>query len=321
LSAPIKKFLKIIIPIVLGIFLVCYSYYSTSPEDRQKIYEAILNANLIWVSISILIGILSHFSRAIRWVYLLKPLGYKPKLLNSFLIILISYFANVLIIRSGEFLRATALNTYEDVPFEKGFGTIVTERIIDVIMLLLIITIAFFLQADIILEILNKNGIGLIGSLLILLIGIIGLVITIRIIKKSTGAFALKIKTFLTGMLDGIMSISKMKNKWSFVFHTFFIWGCYIAMFWVIKFTVLDTINLPLSAFLVAFVAGAFAMATTNGGLGFFPIAVSAALLVYGVNENSGTAYGWIMWTAQTLMVVVFGAISFVLLPLLNRNR
>ena len=92
-------------------------------------------------------------------------------------------------------------------------------------------------------------------------------------------------------------------------------------MFWIIKFTVLETINLPVGAFLVAFVAGAFAMATTNGGLGFFPIAVGAALTVYGVSENSGKAYGWIMWTAQTLMVVVFGAISFVLLPLLNRKQ
>lgn len=321
MSNSIKKFLKIFVPIALGVFLVWYSYSSTSIEDRQNIYESIRNANLIWVSISIFIGILSHFSRAIRWVYLLKPLGYKPRLTNSFLIVLISYFANILILRSGEFLRATALNTYEGIPFEKGFGTIVTERIIDVIMLLLIIATAFFLQADIIIELLNKNGIGLVGSLLILLIGIIGLIICIRIIKKSTMPIALKIKNFLTGMLDGILSISKMENKIAFILHTIFIWSCYIAMFWVIKFTVLDTIDLPLGAFLVAFVAGAFAMATTNGGLGFFPIAVSAALVVYGVNENSGTAYGWIMWTSQTLMVVVFGAISFVLLPLLNRNR
>ncbi|GMN09746.1 lysylphosphatidylglycerol synthase transmembrane domain-containing protein [Croceitalea sp. MTPC9] len=321
MSDSTKKFLKTFIPIALGTFLVWYSYSSTSEEDRKNIYSAVKNADLLWVFISISIGVLSHFSRAIRWVYLLKPLGYKPKLSNSFLIVLISYFANILILRSGEFLRATALNTYEDIPFEKGFGTIVTERIIDVIMLLLIIVLALFLQADIILEILNSNGIGLFGSLAVLITGVFGLIIAIRIIKKSTSPFALKIKNFLTGMLDGVLSISKMKNKWAFVFHTFFIWGCYIAMFWVIKFTVLDTINLPVGAFLVAFVAGAFAMATTNGGLGFFPIAVSAALMVYGVSENSGLAYGWIMWTAQTLMVVVFGAISFVLLPLLNRNR
>lgn len=321
MNSSLKKILKIAVPILIGAGLVFYSFSSTSPEDREKILESIQNANLVWVFLSIFIGILSHVSRAIRWNYLLAPLGHKPKLINNVLIILISYFANTLVLRSGEFLRATALNTYENVPFEKGFGTIVTERIIDVIMLLLIIAAALLFQTDVILGILQENGIGLVGSLLLLLVGVLGLYIAIRIIKKSTSNFAIKIKTFLNGLLDGVLSIFKMKNKAAFIFHTFFIWACYIGMFWVIKFTVPETTELPLGAFLVAFVAGAFAMAATNGGLGLFPIVVTAALSVYGVSKTSGDAYGWIMWTAQTLMVVVFGTISFIVLPLLNRNR
>lgn len=321
MNSSLKKILKIAIPILIGAGLVFYSFSSTSPEDREKILESIQNADLVWVFLSIFIGILSHISRAIRWNYLLAPLGHKPKLINNVLIILISYFANTLVLRSGEFLRATALNTYESVPFEKGFGTIVTERIIDVIMLLLVITAALLFQTDVILGILQENGIGLVGSLLLLLVGVLGLYIAIRLIKKSTSNFAIKIKTFLNGLLDGVLSIFKMKNKAAFIFHTFFIWACYIGMFWVIKFTVPETTDLPLGAFLVAFVAGAFAMAATNGGLGLFPIVVTAALSVYGVSKTSGDAYGWIMWTAQTLMVVVFGTISFIVLPLLNRNR
>nr|WP_298924053.1 lysylphosphatidylglycerol synthase transmembrane domain-containing protein [uncultured Allomuricauda sp.] len=321
MNSSLKKILKIAVPILIGVGLVFYSFSSTSPEDREKILESIQNANLVWVFLSIFIGILSHVSRAIRWNYLLAPLGHKPRLINNVLIILISYFANTLVLRSGEFLRATALNTYENVPFEKGFGTIVTERIIDVIMLLLIIAAALLFQTDVILGILQENGIGLVGSLLLLLVGVLGLYIAIRIIKKSTSNFAIKIKTFLNGLLDGVLSIFKMKNKAAFIFHTFFIWACYIGMFWVIKFTVPETTELPLGAFLVAFVAGAFAMAATNGGLGLFPIVVTAALSVYGVSKTSGDAYGWIMWTAQTLMVVVFGTISFIVLPLLNRNR
>ncbi len=321
MNTTVKKTLKLVIPIAIGVALVLYSYHSTTPEDRDKIFEAIKNADLFWVAMSVLIGILSHISRAIRWNYLLEPLGYKPKLRNNLLIILISYFANSLVLRSGEIIRATALTTYEEVPFEKGFGTIVTERIIDVIMLLLVILIALVLQTDIILGILEENGIGLVGSIGILAVGIVGLVISIRIIQKSTSAFALKIKNFLKGLLDGVLSIFKMKRKAAFLFHTLFIWSCYIAMFWVIKFTVPETSELPIGAFLVAFVAGAFAMATTNGGLGLFPIAVTAALSVYGVSKTSGDAYGWIMWTAQTMMVVVFGAISFLVLPLLNRNK
>ncbi|WP_422857954.1 lysylphosphatidylglycerol synthase transmembrane domain-containing protein [Flagellimonas sp. S174] len=321
MSTSLKKFLKIAIPILIGLGLVYYSYTSTTPDDRARIFEAIKSADPIWVFLSIFIGILSHVSRAIRWNYLLEPLGYRPKLINNILIILTSYFANTLVLRSGEILRATALNTYEKVPFEKGFGTIVTERIVDVIMLLLVITAALLVQTDVILGILEENGIGLVGSLVLLLVGVLGLVIAIRLIKKSTSSFALKIKTFLNGLLDGVMSIFKMKRRGAFIFHTFFIWACYIGMFWVIKFTVPETTELPLGAFLVAFVAGAFAMATTNGGLGLFPIVVTAALSVYGISKTSGDAYGWIMWTAQTLMVVVFGTISFMVLPLLNRNR
>jgi len=276
---------------------------------------------MFWVGLSVAIGILSHVSRAIRWNYLLEPLGHKPRISNNVFIILISYFANLFIIRSGEILRATALNTYENVPFEKGFGTIVTERIIDVIMLLLIILAAFLFQAEIILGILEENGIGLVGSIGLIGIGILGLIIAIRVIRKSKSALALKVKSFLNGLLDGILSVFKMKQKVGFVFHTLLIWSCYIGMFWVIKFTVPETEDLSLGALLVAFVAGAFAMATTNGGLGLFPIVVTAALSFFGISKTSGDAYGWIMWTAQNLMIVVFGAISFLVLPLWNRNR
>ena len=188
-------------------------------------------------------------------------------------------------------------------------------------MLLLVITTALLFQTDVILGLLKENGIGLLGSIILLIVGVLGLYIAIRIIKKSNFTFAIKIKSFLNGLLDGVLSVFKMKHKTAFIFHTFFIWGCYIAMFWIIKYTVVETIGLPFGAFLVAFVAGSFAMAATNGGLGLFPIAVSAALTVYGISENSGKAYGWIMWTAQTAMVVIFGTISFILLPLLNRNR
>ena len=249
MNASLKKFLKIAVPILIGLGLVYYSYTSTTPEDRERIFEAIKRANPIWVFLSIFIGILSHVSRAIRWNYLLEPMGYRPKLMNNILIILTSYFANTLVLRSGEILRATALNTYEKVPFEKGFGTIVTERIIDVIMLLLVIAAALLVQTDVILGILEENGIGLVGSLVLLLVGILGLVIAIRIIKKSTSSFAVKIKTFLNGLLDGVMSIFKMKRRGAFIFHTFFIWACYIGMFWVIKFTVPETTELPLGAF------------------------------------------------------------------------
>lgn len=321
MSESLKKTLKIILPIALGVFLVCYLYYSTTPEQRTEIVNHIKSANPFWMGVSIVIGLLSHLSRAIRWNYLLEPLGYKPKVHNNMFIVLTSYLANLGIPRSGEFLRATELATYEDVPFEKGFGTIVSERIIDVVMLLTIILIAFLFQADLIMGFMNESGIGIYGGLLMLLAGIAGLLLTIRIIKNSTSAVAQKIKLFLSNMLEGIMSIFKMKNKWQFIFHTFFIWIAYVVMFWVIKFTLPATADISMAALLVAFVGGAIAMTTTNGGFIAYPLFVGTSLQLFGLDFNNAQAFGWIMWIAQTLMVVVFGAISFILLPLLNRNK
>ncbi|WP_419212916.1 lysylphosphatidylglycerol synthase transmembrane domain-containing protein [Maribacter sp. X9] len=321
MTGALKKSLKTILPIALGVFLVWYSYSSTTPENRKEILFYIKEANPFWVSLSVFLGILGHISRAIRWNFLLEPLGYKPRLFNNVLIILTSYFANLGIPRTGEVLRATALTTYENVPFEKGFGTIVTERVIDVIMLLSIILTAFLLQTDIIMEILLERGFNSKGLLLLVGFGVIGLLLFILLIKKSKNSFAKKIRNFIKGLLDGIFSIFKMKHKWLFLFHTFFIWACYIGMLWVIKFTVPETIDLTLSQLLVAFVAGAFAMATTNGGIGLYPIAVRSALTIFGISAVSGDAFGWIIWISQTLMIVVFGTISFLLLPLLNRNK
>ncbi|TAI47854.1 lysylphosphatidylglycerol synthase transmembrane domain-containing protein [Flagellimonas allohymeniacidonis] len=321
MSPLLKKFLKIFVPIGFGLFLVWYSYYSTSPEERKQILYYISNADLFWVSISVALGILSHLSRAIRWNHLLEPLGYRPKIINNLFIVLIAYFANLGIPRSGEVLRATALATYEKVPFEKGFGTIVTERVVDLLMLLLVILITLGLQTDVILAFLEEKGVNFLGAFGILAMGILGLLVATRLIRRSKSKFALKLKAFLNGLLEGVLSVFKMKRKWWFIFHTLLIWGCYVAMFWVIKYTVEETHQLSISELLVAFVGGAFAMSTTNGGIGLYPIAVSAALGIYGISSVSGDAFGWIMWISQTLMVVVFGAISFLVLPLLNRNR
>lgn len=317
----LKKVLKTILPIAFGIFLVWYSYYNTTTEDRQQILYYIKEADLMWVGLSVLLGMLGHISRAVRWNYLLEPLGYKPKIRNNVLIILMAYFANLGIPRTGEFLRATALTTYEGVPFEKGFGTIVTERVIDVIMLLIIVAIALFLQTEIILEFFQERGFDFNGLLILTGGGLLTMALFFFFVKKSSHPFAKKIKGFVKGLFDGVFSIFKMKYKWAFVVHTIFIWATYIGMMWIIKFTVPETIGLSLGELMVAFVAGAFAMATTNGGIGLYPIAVSKALAIFGISAVSGDAFGWIMWIPQTLMIVVFGAISFLILPLWNRNR
>lgn len=321
MNLSLKKTLKLIVPILIGVFLVLYWYLKTSPENREQILFYIKEADVFWVSVSLLLGIIGHVSRAIRWNYLLEPLGYRPKLLNNVLMIFMAYLANLGVPRTGEILRATALTTYEGVPFEKGFGTIVTERVIDLIMLLIVVIITLFLQTDIIITFFEQRGFNASGLIILGIAGFAAGLIFFLFIKKSKNAIAQKIKMFVKGLLDGVFSIFKMRKKWAFVFHTILIWACYIGMMWVIKYTVPETSHLSLNEIMVAFVFGAFAMATTNGGVGLFPILVSKALGLFGISSVSGDAFGWIMWIAQTLMNIVFGAISFILLPLLNRNK
>ena len=156
-----NRYLKIFFPPFLGIFFIYLSINSTSIEERKLIISYIKNADLKYIFISIFFGILSHLSKAFRWKYLLQPLGYKPKFINSILAVLISYIANLGVPRSGEILRATTLSSYEKIPFEKLFGTIVAERIVDLLILLSLIFLTFILQFELIWEILNKRATNL----------------------------------------------------------------------------------------------------------------------------------------------------------------
>ena len=166
-----------------------------------------------------------------------------------------------------------------------------------------------------------KDGVSgtIISILMIIVLGIIGL-ISLKLIQRAKHGFLLKVKTFVNGLVEGALSILKMKNKWAFIFHTIFIWLMYIAMFYACTFAIPETTNLSFTAIIVGFVVGGLSMALTNGGLGTYPIFVASALTLYGVAENPANAFGWIMWTAQSLMVIVFGGLSMILLPIYNRK-
>jgi hypothetical protein len=139
--------------------------------------------------------------------------------------------------------------------------------------------------------------------------------------KRNNSPFIQKLKTFLNGLVEGVLSIRTMPNKGAFIAHTLFIWVMYVAMFYVVKWTVPETSSLGLNAMLPAFVIGGLTISATNGGIGIYPFSVSLMLSAFGVSNESGLAFGWIMWTAQTLMILVFGSLSFFVLPLVNRKK
>jgi uncharacterized protein (TIRG00374 family) len=264
---------------------------------------------------------LSHLSRAYRWQFLLAPLGYKPRFVNSVMAVLVAYLVNLLVPRAGEIARATTISKYEKIPFEKALGTIVSERIADVIILLGITLLAFVLQTELISEYLFKEE-GESSHLKYYIVAALGIAgfLFYRLIKNSSNPIINKIQKFVHGLIQGAISIFRMKNKWWFIFHTLFIWLMYVLMFYVVTFAIPETQNLPFGAIIVGFVVGGISMALTNGGLGTYPIFVASALSLYDVPLNPALAFGWIMWTAQTLMVLIFGGLSFLLLPIYNRN-
>jgi len=236
--------------------------------------------------------------------------------------VFVAYFSNLGVPRSGEVLRATTLATYENIPFEKAFGTIVAERIADLIMTLIIISLALFVQFDTIVNLLKtkipNNPIQLIG---IGLFSLLLLLFLFKKIQKSNHKIIVKIKSFILGLKEGITSILKMKQKWAFIFHTIFIWTMYVLMFYVVFFSIEETKTPTLAAVLTSFVTGSFAVATTNGGFLAYPIAIEKTLVLFGFAAEPSQAVGWIMWSAQTVLTIVLGVISFFYLPIYNRRK
>lgn len=321
ISKKIKQLLKVYLPLVIGLFLLAYSYFSTSPEERLKIWVTIKNADFFWISISLLFGFISNYSRALRWKYMLIPLGCKPRITNSFFAVMFGYLSNLGIPRSGEVLRGATLATYENISFDKSFGTIVAERVVDMLMLLLIIGVTVLMQADEIFQFFTDYSVNLWFGIVGLIFLLILFYIFLRLIRHLEYSFIKKIKPFFEGLWEGIISISRMKHKKLFIFHTLLIWGMYIAIFWVTKYSIPATEHLNAGAILVAFIAGSFSISVTSGGIGLYPIAVAYSLFFFGVDKESGEAFGWILWSSQTLLVVVLGVISVIFLPIVNKKR
>ncbi len=310
-----KTILKISIPLLLGIALC---WYSLSKISIEVLVQHFKNADYRWISLGLLFGLFSHMSRAYRWKFMIEPLGYSLRFSNSLMAVFATYIINYTIPRAGEITRASILANYEGVPFEKGFGTIVAERVADLVMLFAIILIALFLEFEFIynffIDRFDPYKI-IIGVLILVVLAIL----IFFFIKRSATKFALKIRTFVNGLIEGILSIFKMKQKWAFIFHTLFIWIMYLLMFYVTTFSIEGTSGIPIAAILIGFISASFSIAATNGGIGSYPVAVFAAFSIFNIAEEPSIAFGWIMWSSQTLMLVLFGGLSLIYLPIYNR--
>lgn len=322
MRANYKKIVLTLLPITLGVFLIWLPLSKLSVEDFETIKNAFKNANYYWILFALFLGFLSHASRAFRWKYLLHPLGYKLSFTNSLLAVFAGYLVNLGIPRAGEVTRAASIAKYENIPFEKAFGTIVAERIADIFMLLLVILLALLFQFDLIWNLITaklpKNPLQII---LYLAVFILCLFIFYALLKKLSPSLFYRIKSFTRGLIEGGMSILNMEHKTFFILHTLFIWIMYVLTFYFASFALPETSNISIGALLTGFIVGSLSIAATNGGIGTYPLGVQQALILYSIPALPALTFGWINWTSQTIGIILFGALSFFLLPLVNNSK
>lgn len=320
MNRSLSKFLQITIPLGLGVFLIWYIYESFTPEQLEETKTYFADANYGFVFLAVALSLLSHISRAYRWNFMLEPLGHRARLSNSFMAISVAYLMNIFIPKSGEVSRAIVLDKYENVPFQKGFGTIISERVVDLLFLIIYTTVALIIEFDILYEYV-MNSIP--SSILYLLTGSI-LLIAVSIplyIKFSKSNVNKKLKSFVIGLKEGIFSILKMRQKGAFLFQTILIWILYILSFYTALHALPETANIPFGTVIITFVVGSFTIAFTNSGLGTYPAAIAGILSIYGIATTAGVAFGWIVWISNITSIVIIGVLSLILLPIYNRKR
>ena len=296
-------------------------YYSFKDISFSEFKEYFTKINYLWVFVGIFLGALSHISRSYRWKFLIEPLGYKLGFINSVLTVFSAYLINYTVPRAGDIARGTMISKYENIPFEKAIGTIVAERAVDVLCILIIILIGLIIEFDKIsnklIDFVEESDFSTV--ILSVLIAVIVTATVYFVIKRFK--FYKKIKSFLSGLIDGITIIFKMKNRNQFIFHSIFIWLMYVLMFYFTSKAFVDLNQVTFFQLTISFTLAALSIMLSNGGIGIYPLAVEESLGWYGVQSATGLAFGWVMWLSQTLMVVIFGGLSLFVLPFINRSK
>lgn len=304
----------------MGVFLIIYTYNSFTEEQIQKMKSYFVNANYYFVFFSGILAFIGYVLRAYRWKYTLEHIGYPSDFKFNLAAVSIGYFLNLTIPRSGEISRAALLTKYKNVPFDKGFGTIISERIVDFIILLFFIFSAILLEFSTLKNFLLKY-IPLNKLIFILVFGVLIGIVGLYLLMYSKSKIIIKIREKIEGLTEGILSVFKMPNKWIFLGYTLLIWFTYVLMFYSVIFALEETRIITFSAVLVAFVIGSLTIAFTNGGFGFFPVLIAEILVLYQIPIEAGNAFGWIVWTSQLVVTIVFGGLAFLILPTFTKKE
>ena len=310
------KVLKYILFLLISSVLM---YLAFKDQNISEIISKLSTVKYEWLIISILFGALAFASRGLRWIYLINALGYKASKKNSINSVAVGYLTNILIPRAGEISRCTSLQQVERIPFDKLFGTIILERVIDfaILITLILITLLYkFKEINVFFKEVFGESSGNIFSNPILLF-LIGFVLVIFIFKKQIKklSFFEKIIKVLNGLKDGFSSLKKINNKTPFILHTILIWVMYILMTYVCFFAIEETKHLNLFDGIYITVIGGLGMVVpSQGGIGSYHLAVKLGLVGIGIGVQPALLFAFAVHTAQTLMAIVFGIISSLLL-------
>ncbi|QNF32583.1 flippase-like domain-containing protein [Adhaeribacter swui] len=322
---------KYILLVGLSVLLM---WYALKGIDFTLVWKQLQHVNYFWIGVSLLLALAGYWSRAYRWKMQLEPLGYHLKAIETYHAMMVGYLANLVLPRAGEVIRCSILRKTSNVTVKASFGTVITERLLDMLMLLLLTGAAFLIEFDRIHAffwnmfsskvagygtksdwILRLGG----AFLLVILLGTILFYIFREKLKKN--ALYLKIKGFIQGVAAGIFSILKLRNKAVFIAHTLFVWLTYFLTGYVGFLALPGTTDLSLGAALSVLVVGSLGMsAPVQGGIGVFHIMVRSTLLLYSLPKETGMAYALVTHTSQTLFVVLLGGISFVV-SMFQRTR
>lgn len=312
----------------LGLILLWYSSRNLTYTEISMMKESIRGANY-WIAIPAgMVFLASHYSRALRWKILMEPLGFQPSSKNTFIAVMLSYFFNLLVPRLGEVMKCTILAKYEKTPVDKLVGTMVAERAVDVICLVVVFFITIFLQVDLLGTYAAKeygsfvqarfNPLN-IGTLLLVFLVVFFLIRYILIRYAHIGVIH-KTRSLVSGIWAGLTSIRHLKRKGAFFFHTVFIWTMYLLS---IRIGLLALSSVEHLGFYPSFTIlsfGSVAMIVTQGGIGAYQLAVQKTLSLYGIQEVAGLTFGWLLWLFQTILVVVSGILLLLFLPILNKS-
>lgn len=286
------------------------------------------SANKPFLFFSAFAALFSHMLRALRWKLLLNPIGYKVNLKEGFLSVMIGYFINLAIPRGGEVSRCYNLYRLNKTPVNISLGTVVAERVIDLLFLIILLSISFFIQLDNLLMFFNSDEVqaltsqkseksyALLAVAAILFFTAIFLIFKFLLKKRRMMMLRviLKSKNALSGIKDGVKSVLQLESRRLFIFHSLVIWICYYLMMYFVMLAFPETENLGLGAALTIFVIGGIAMAMPlPGGAGSFHILVSTGLiLLYNLPQDKALAFTFIFHGWQTLIIIIVGAFSMI---------